>query len=507
MKKLLILAIVMLAGIVALHASSFDRIVGVGKDREKLTPQLLEARMRLLQDAQEFWLLRHPKAEGAPARCMKYWPLFESGSTSVTPRIDPFLLASVAFVESYCEADAQSPTGPRGLGQFSRASAKEEGLVIKTERRQIGTRVTRKARWVGTGKNRRLIPAVTKPVYGDVVVYDERLMPEKIIPAMARRFSRTIRLFGNRGDFAVQEYHDGMGRVLRVLSAAAGGSVNSSTAAAAIKRPGLSYASVYFGNTPYYRTGVYSALQRLPDFGKTYYPRVIKAWELLANFRKDPSSYAKRFALHRNRFDDRVAPSRMWTFFTPEQVEQLKFEDLAAIQEATRQATGSVTAERRLVPLPVPYAQYGLSPRLAGKSPIAERDPKNRQAYVASEPATVGLLIYIANEARLLAGRNFQAIEVNSLVRSEEYQGRLQGSNPNARTALPTHTIGKAFDLPLKGKSSAYRRDLLFILSDLESVGMLAFIPEGSQDTIHVVVHPEWEQFFTVVYQKATASR
>jgi len=160
-----------------------------------------------------------------------------------------------------------------------------------------------------------------------------------------------------------------------------------------------------------------------------------------------------------------------------------------------------------LVPLPVPYAQYGLSPRLAGKSPIAERDPKNRQAYVASEPATVGLLIYIANEARLLAGRNFQAIEVNSLVRSEEYQGRLQGSNPNARTALPTHTIGKAFDLPLKGKSSAYRRDLLFILSDLESVGMLAFIPEGSQDTIHVVVHPEWEQFFTVVYQKATASR
>lgn len=509
MKKLLIALVIACGSVVLGHASSFDRIVGVGKDRERLTPQLIEARTRLLQDAQEFWLLRHPDAEGAAERIMKYWPIFESAAASVTPRLDPYLLAAICFVESYGRADAQSPTGPVGICQQTEASAHTEGLATKMARVKVGERVVRKARTVTRRGKKVTIPALTRPIYRRMAVAgDERLEPAKAIPAMARRVAKT-RNWLVRDDLTVQEYHDGIGRTMVFLSEATGKRLYSRTrrglsvgkehleqAKQLITERGLSYANVFFGNTPYYKVSVYRHLERVPDFGDTYSFRVFEVRELLINFRKDPRSYRTRFDLYRNRFRDGVAPNRMWTFYTPEQFRAMQFEDLEALQKAR---------PPRLAPVPTPYSVHGLDPRTDGKDPIGSRNLPNQRYYIAADEAAIGLMIYIANELRLLQGQNFRPIEVTSLVRDVKYQDKLDDTNPAARTKLPTHTIAKAFDLSLKDKSAAYRRDLKFVLTDLESVGMLGFVPYRSQPSIHVIVHPLWSDFFTTVYRRAIA--
>jgi len=489
MKRLLVLVAVFMATVPT--SASIERFTGIGKDRERLTPRELSDRIESIKAASEFWLLRHPDAELAAERIFSrdIWPLFESASAG---KIDPLIPAAIAFVESYGKPDAVSPTGPRGIMQMTMASGKELGLIIKTERRQVGTKPQQV--WRGEGKARKRI-TIQVPVYANVYIADERMDPAKAVPAAVRRLVARSQALGGM-DFAIQEYHDGAGRMRKLLTLYTKQNPKG-IFAHIVSKLQLTYPKVFFDNTPYHRADVFNYLEEIrlkADYGPTYWFRVMKAYELLETYKKGPALYKARFQLYANRFEsNKVTPNRMWSWFEPKQLEALKFEDLAAIQAAQKGG--------RLGTVPRPYAKYGIQPRLTGKSPIAEKDLKNQNFYISAEQATIGCLLYIANELRLLQGKSFQSVEVNSLVRSENTQSALKDSNSNARTALPTHTMGKAFDLPLLGKSIRYRRDLLFILTDMENAGMLAFIREGSQDTIHVVPHPAFEQLFQKVYR------
>ena len=477
-------------------AQTPDRIQGLGKDREHLTPQLVAERTEALKQASEFFLLRYPPAKDAPQRILDLMPILEDAGK--TYGVDPYLIAAIGFVESYGRPDVVSPTGPVGWGQFSKVSAKEMGLKLVTQKRKV---VTTRLVWKGTGKKRHQVP-VKRTSYVTEVVSDDRLDPAKAIPAVAARLARSYRVFGG-WDFAIQEFHNGAGRVRKMVSLYLGKPVNEDNAKLKIEAAHLTYPQLFFDNTPYHRPEVYKYLEEIrlkADFAPTYYFRVMQAYDLLKRYRESSLQYAELYDRYRSRFKpDGFATSRMWYFYTPVQVVDLEFQDLLSVQKAREVG--------RLVPLPEPWESFGFRPRLHGESPIAEKDPQHRDVYIQAEPATVGCLLYIMNELRLLQGKRFAPYEVNSLVRTQAYQEALKSSNSNAKTDLPTHTMGKAFDLPMKGISKQRRSDLMFILADMDSEGMLSYIPEGKQDTIHVVFHPLWETFFARVYRQNVNTR
>ena len=147
--------------------------------------------------------------------------------------------------------------------------------------------------------------------------------------------------------------------------------------------------------------------------------------------------------------------------------------------------------------LPADTRRFNVRPRLEGAHPIGEKDLANQPLYVAARPATLGLLFHVA--ARVPA-----PLEVTSLVRHHAYQRALQRSNPNARTAVPTHALGLAFDISVlyaTPEDAAATRDVLRRMRD---DGALYFIAERHQLVFHVVPRPERLDHYANVFAALT---
>ena len=106
-----------------------------------------------------------------------------------------------------------------------------------------------------------------------------------------------------------------------------------------------------------------------------------------------------------------------------------------------REALERSLADGSIAPVPSDTHRFNLAPRLGGRHPIGEKDLEHQPLYVAARPATLGLLLHVAARVRSTP------LEVTSLVRHHAYQRALQRTNPNARTAVPTHALGLAFDI------------------------------------------------------------
>ena len=150
-----------------------------------------------------------------------------------------------------------------------------------------------------------------------------------------------------------------------------------------------------------------------------------------------------------------------------------------------------------LAPLPHDPLQFNVTPRLEGPSPIGEKDLDNQVSYIAARPATIGALLDIAS--RVKSG----SVEVTSLVRHTEYQGALRSTNPNARTAVPMHTMGLAFDIALVNTPLETVKEIRNVLIDMRDAGEILFIGERRQLVFHVVPHPSRLGHFHQVYAQA----
>jgi hypothetical protein len=128
--------------------------------------------------------------------------------------------------------------------------------------------------------------------------------------------------------------------------------------------------------------------------------------------------------------------------------------------------------------------------RLDGANPIAEKDLRNQGLYLGARPATLGLLYQIAG--RVTSG----PIEITSLVRHLDYQRALAGSNGNARTDVPTHAMGLAFDIALVNTPLDRAYEIRNVLRDLRDAGLLYFIGESHQLVFHVVPRPLWLDYY-----------
>jgi hypothetical protein len=486
MQKLLVCLLLVLCSNSA-FAQSFDRIEGLGVDRANLTADQLKQRENKLLETQEFWVMRRPEMYEAPARIFdpQVWAWINRPNSC---NADPYLIAAIGFTESAGRSDAVTNVKPQavGWGQFIKKAMKEVGLKITEQK------VTKeKPGWKGKGKKRKLVMKKVK----ETIIIDDRLDPEKSIAAVGMRLCNSYKVLG-RFDLAVQAHHNGMGRLLDQLQLYTGEKVTEKNAAMIVAKYDLSFTKLFFDNTPYHKPKLYEFFNKIPNSGDTYYFKIKKAMEVLKLYEVSPVNYVALYQKYQTPFKaDRISANRQWYFYRPEQFQRLQFQNLTAIVQANLNG--------RLVSLPQPWSSFGIMPRISGKSPIAEKDPENRMMYISAEPSVIGALLYAIDEVKRLQGAKFQPYEVNSMVRSIEYQERLKKTNGNAKTDLPIHTIGKAVDVPLKNVSKDMRRDLLFIFWEMDSVGLISYIDEDQQDTIHVVPHPDYEEFFNQVYMKS----
>ena len=137
-----------------------------------------------------------------------------------------------------------------------------------------------------------------------------------------------------------------------------------------------------------------------------------------------------------------------------------------------------------------PLTAYNVRFRTVGTHPIAELDLDHQSLYLGARLETLGCLFDVASRLRL------SDVEVTSLVRHARYQHRLTATNGNARTAVPTHVMGLAFDLSVLHMPLEAVQELRDVLRDMAAHGDLLFIAERRQLVFHVVPAPSRRAYY-----------
>jgi soluble lytic murein transglycosylase-like protein len=106
------------------------QLSGIGAGRAAMTPEILQARTDRMIQSQTFTIMREPNSALGAERITgpRLASIFRSAAAeSGWPAS---VLAAIAYLESWGDAQATSPAGPRGLMQFSEATARAAGLRI-----------------------------------------------------------------------------------------------------------------------------------------------------------------------------------------------------------------------------------------------------------------------------------------------------------------------------------------------------------------------------------------
>ena len=116
------------------------RLSGVGVDRAEITPRVLDDRTDRMIESETFAILREPQAVAGAERITsaRLTRIFDRAAAS--SGLPASLISAVAYLESWGDANAVSPAGPKGIMQFSEATARAAGLrVVRVTRFKIIT--------------------------------------------------------------------------------------------------------------------------------------------------------------------------------------------------------------------------------------------------------------------------------------------------------------------------------------------------------------------------------
>jgi hypothetical protein len=454
------------------------QLSGIGAGRAAMTPEILQARTDRMIQSQTFTIMREPNSALGAERITgpRLASIFRSAAAeSGWPAS---VLAAIAYLESWGDAQATSPAGPRGLMQFSEATARAAGLRI--------VRVTR----FKTVTSRQLVRRKTgRPVYRTVrrrmpysiTVRDDRLNPERAAPAAARYLARLETKFGGR-DWAIFAYHCGEGCVSDLLP----------LTQAAVHHSQPAVAEMFFAANPARNAELYQALERemQRDYSPTYWFRIMRAEQLLALYQNDPAAFRELAEDYQNPIHpQRRATDRLMIWLKSLDIFYRSAEDL-------RIASGKGLA--RAVDDP---AFFGFSlPEMAGSS--------QRELYLQASPAALGTLLYVAFETRRLfeelkpKGERFVPLQVAELVSTADRPA--EAGTLLVDPEFPEHSTGQVFDINRSNLPRGERECLNFTLDDLGWDGYLGFI-QVTGDTVHIGSAPSSREFFTAVFEEAAA--
>jgi len=454
------------------------RISGVGVERDTLTPETLQLRIDLMVQAQTFIIMREQEAVNGARRVTA--PKLQSiiRSAAQSSGFPQSTLEAIMYLESWGDPNAPvSPAGAKGIMQITEPTARDMGLsIVRATRYKVTKeRVLVKSKKKGTKPKYK---TVTHKEPYTLLVRDDRMVPERAIPAAARYLARLERTFGAE-DWAIFAYHCGTGCVayMKELTGRAQG----------IPPGEITVPRMFFSCSPAWNRELYDAIeaQMLRDYSPTYYFRIERAAQLLALYRQNPDDLAALQQEYRNRFASGLrAPHRLWAWLRPDDLIYRTGEDIRA-NPGSRLLKAAEDAD---------YLGYTL-----------QLPPDDRAVadYSQASPAALGTLTYIAFETRRLCeerhapGEIFQPLPVVALVEPADYARE----QPFEHDAF-AHSSGEVFDLDTSRLSAGELECLRFVLDDLEWTGYLGFLQEGA-NRLHIGCSPASREFFANVWQEA----
>lgn len=456
------------------------RIDGIGVSRDDLSDDELQTRIQLMVQSQTFTIMREPMAVPGAKRITtdrKLQTIFrQAADRSGIPAAE---LEAIAYLESWGDSKAESPAGPRGIMQISHGTAREMGLRIS---RTVRYRVVKEKVQVRDKKHKLVTRTVRRKIPYTVFGRDERLMPERAIPAAANYLAHLEQKFGGR-DWAIFAYHCGEGCVSEMLEL--------TREARGIPKDQVSVARMFFSCNPAWNHELYQAIriQMQRDYSPTYWFRVMRAQQLLASYREDPDGFEALADQYKVHFSDADTPPqrashRLSAWLTRDDLRYHSSDEIRAVM-----GKDLVTILDR--------------PDFLGFKVRLDPDPIDDVAYLSlASPSAVGTLTYIAYETRRLweelapKGEQFRPLEVTSLFEPEDYAVR------TLRSEALAHGTGLVFDIDYSGMPPSEYECLSFVLDDLGWAGYLGFVEEGT-DRLHIGSSPMSRDFFTSVFQEA----
>ncbi len=453
------------------------RVSGVGVARDDISADLLEARTDLMVQSQTFSIMREPLAvEGAHRITTNVRLQAAFRNAAKFSGLPATLIEAIAYLESWGDPKAESPTGPKGVMQISQATARGMGLRVAIATRY---RVTREKVPVKSKSGKTRYQTVTHKTPYTVTVRDDRLSPDRAIPAAARYLAGMEQHFGGR-DWAIFAYHCGPGCVSEML--------DLTRRARGIPKDQVTVPRMFFSCSPVWNRELYEAvqMQMQRDYSPTYYFRVMRAEQLLALYRRDKDAFISLSREYKSQFVTAGrAPHRLSVWLKRDDLLFHSCDDIRA--DLGKHLVHAIDRPT--------YFGYLLH--------LDPDEPANLEYYSEASPAAVGALMYIAFETRRLHdemhhnGERFQPLEVTSLVEPED-RARQAG-----RGEALAHCSGQVFDIDYSALPPGELECLRFVLDDLGWDGYLGFVQEGTQN-LHIGCSPTSRDFFTSVFQEAT---
>jgi hypothetical protein len=465
-----------------------NRLAGIGVDRPEISDLVLDRRTQLMIESQTFAILRDPESLTGAQRITgpKLKRIFEGAASE--SGLTASYISAIAYLESWGLSNAESYAGPKGIMQIAAATARSMGLKIVYATKYRTVTVTRQ---VKGRKGKVTTRSAKRKVPYSVLVRDERLMPEKAVPAAANYLARLEQKYGGR-DWAIFAYHCGEGCTASVRTI-----VERSQG---IKQP-ATVARAFFSANPAYNRELYEAIQHHMerDFSPTYYFRIQRAEQLLGLYERDPAAFRKLYSEYRNRIDpDQRAPHRLAVWLTPDDLAFRNCEDLK--REQGRALVKAFDDEKF----------FGFTLRKTGAGALGEDDPANQEYYLQASPAVIGTIAYIAFETKRLheamnrRGEKWVPLEITALVQPLDYEERQARKHGSGKPEPLAHCTGQVFDLSYANLPPGQREALEFVLNDMGWDGYLGFVRDSSTtSTFHIGAAPTAREFFTKVYEEA----
>ena len=329
--------------------------------------------------------------------------------------------------------------------------------AAKLERKQPGQ--AGKARVLSAAARRNAAEA--RRARAERARVDPRFDPEQALEGMATYLSKAGDELG-REDLAATSYHMGIGNLLGVIDAYAGGD-------AADSPQDYSYAQLYFDATPFEHAEAYDVLSQFEDDSGTYYWRVLAAREILRQYRDDPDQLERDARLQSG------SETSEETFYPPET--RVTFSDVEDLRSAL--------ASGELVSIPSGNA-YGLEIGSELGELTQQRVDIGRGPYKSLTPAAEATLLYLAARVQEITGANGPQdnLVVTAAARDEAYE-RALGIKPSDFTL---HTTGNSFDIARDYRNDEQALAFQFVLDRLSALGVIAYTKVN--ETVHVTVSP-----------------
>jgi hypothetical protein len=454
------------------------RVSGIGIARDDISADLLAARTDLMIQSQTFGIMREPLAVPGAKRITSD-PKLQSIFRIAAQRshLPATLIEAIAYLESWGDPKAESVTGPKGIMQISGATARAMGLKVLQATRYKITR--EKVPVKAAGKKARFKTVTHKTPY-TVTVRDDRLIPDRAVPAAAVYLAGMQQHFGGL-DWAVFAYHCGPGCVTEML--------DLTRRARGIPKDEVTVPRMFFSCSPAWNRELYMAIQQQMqrDYSPTYYFRIMRAEQLLALYRRDPAAFQSLSRQYKSEFIAAGrAPHRLSVWLKRDDLVYRSCDDIRA------------DVGKRLVRALDRPDYFGYRLRLDPDRPA------DLEYYSQASPSAMGTLMYVAFETRRLFdevhphSEKFQPLVVTSLVEPED---RLRAGGKESWT----HCSGHVFDLDYAGLPPTELECLRFVLDDLGWDGYLGFVADGL-DSMHIGCAPTSRDFFSSIFQEAAGT-